>query len=207
MRNELIFNLVKLTTGIKMKVAVNEFVRRQIKGSGKTYSETMRFEAIAEHAQSQMEKGDFSEGYREGVRIVHSEKSIVLEFVCPFVKLDENSKLVSKLVRRRPEEALYIQTRVLNGTPFKAGAVDLILYRHDVLAENNEHATDAEWELISINSIPEGVKKLPMGPITMMRNQLEYPGGTKAKYSSEEWAESILFWQKYAVMESGDEKR
>ena len=34
-----------------MKVAVNEFVRRQVKGSGKTYSKTMSFEAIAEHAQ------------------------------------------------------------------------------------------------------------------------------------------------------------
>ena len=190
-----------------MKVTVNEFVRRQVKGSGKTYSKTMRFEAIAEHAQSQMENGHFSEGYREGVRIVHCDSSIIGEFFCPFVKLDENTELVSKLVRRRPEEDLYIQTRAKNGTPLKARAVDLILYRHDVLAENDEQTTAAEWELISINSIPEGVKKLPMGPITMMRNQLEYPGGTKAKYSSEEWAESILFWQKYAVMESGDEKR
>jgi len=79
--------------------------------------------------------------------------------------------------------------------------VDLILYRHDVLAENDEHSTDAEWELISIHSVPVGVDKLPMGPVTMMRNQLELPGGTKAYYSSEEWAEAVRFWQQYASLD------
>jgi len=201
MRNELIFGSVKSTTGIKMKVTVNEFVRRQVKGSGKTYSKTMRFEAIAEHAQSQMENGHFSEGYREGVRIVHCDSSIIGEFFCPFVKLDENTELVSKLVRRRPEEDLYIQTRAKNGTPLKARAVDLILYRHDVLAENDEQTTAAEWELISINAIPAGVENLPMGPVTMMRNQLELPGGTQTYYSSDTWAESVRFWQEFAGLE------
>ena len=39
-----------------------------------------------------------------------------------------------------------------------------------------------------------------MGPTTMMRNQLQLEGGTKAKYSSDEWAESVKFWQEYAVL-------
>ena len=79
--------------------------------------------------------------------------------------------------------------------------MELILYRHDVLVESDEQSTDAEWELISIHAVPEGVKELPMGPVTMMRNQLELPGGTKAHYSSEEWAEAVRFWQKYAALE------
>ena len=184
-----------------MKVTVNEFVRRQVKGSGKTYSKTMRFEAIAEHAQSQMENGHFSEGYREGVRIVHCDSSIIGEFFCPFVKLDENTELVSRLVRRQPSEEPYIQTRAKSGTPVKAGRIEYILYRQDVLAENDEQSTDAEWELISIHAIPEGVDKLPMGPVTMMRNQLKLTGGTKAHYSSDEWAEAVRFWQKYAALD------
>ena len=184
-----------------MKVAVNEFVRRQVKGSGKTYSKTMSFEAIAEHAQNQMGNGHFSKGYRDGVRIVHCNSSIISEFFCPIIKLDENSELVSKLVRRRPDEDLYIQTRAIKGTPLIAEAVDLILYRNDVLAENDEQSTDAEWELVSINAIPSGLKIIPMGPITMMRNQLELPGGTKAHYSSDEWAESVRFWQEFAGLE------
>jgi len=184
-----------------MKVAVNEFVRRQVKGSGKTFAENLSFEDMASHAELQMEMGHFTRGYRDGVRIVHGDLSIVQQFICPYVKLDENTKLVSKIVKRRDGEEPYIQTRAISGTPLKAGAVDFILYRHDVLAENDEHTTDVPWELISVNAIPEGVNSLPMGPVTMMRNQLELPGGTKAHYSSESYAASIRFWQNYAALE------
>ena len=124
----------------------------------------------------------------------------VNQFVCPFVKIDENTKLISSIVRRQKGEALYIQTRAKNGTPLKAGRVEYILYQHDVLAENDEQSTDADWELISIHAIPEGMERLPMGPVTMMRNQLELKGGTKAHYSSEEWAEAVRFWQNYAAL-------
>ena len=41
---------------------------------------------------------------------------------------------------------------------------------------------------------------MPIDPVTMMRNQLNLIGGTKARYSTEEWAKSVLFWQKYASL-------
>ena len=103
--------------------------------------------------------------------------------------------------KRRDNEKHYIQTRALNGTPAAAVYVDFILYRHDVLAENNEQTTNADWELISFNVLPEGFNDMPMGPVTMMRNQLELPGGTAAHYSSDEWATSVKFWQQYAFLE------
>ena len=184
-----------------MIIAVNDFVKRQISGSGKTYARLMSFDSIAKHAEEQMNKKCFSEGYRDGVRIVHADSSITNDFVCPYVKLNDNIHLVSKLVRRSPNEELYIQTRAINGEPVKTGNVDLIIYRHDVLLENNENTTNAEWELISINAIPKGLDSIPMGPITMMRNQLNLEGGTKALYRTEEWAESVHFWQKYAAIE------
>ena len=37
-----------------MKVGVNDFVRRQIQGSGKTYSYTLTFEEIAAQAEKRM---------------------------------------------------------------------------------------------------------------------------------------------------------
>ena len=89
----------------------------------------------------------------------------------------------------------------MNGKPLKTGKVDLILYRNDVLKETNEQTTGAKWELISFHANPEGIDNMPMGYITMMRNQLLLKGGTKGYYKSEEWAESIKFWQKYAVLE------
>jgi hypothetical protein len=183
------------------KVAVNDFVRRQIKGSGKTYSNSLFFDVMAKDAEKQMDNGHYKEGYRDGVRIVTGSHSLTDQFICPFVIINENTELVSKVVRRRKEEEPYIQTRAKTGTPLQAGRVEYILYRHNVLAENDEQSTDAEWELISIHAIPEGVDKLPMGAVTMMRNQLELAGGTKAHYSSEEWAEAVRFWQKYAALD------
>ena len=104
-------------------------------------------------------------------------------------------------MKRRPEEESYIQVRALNGTPLEAGSVSLILYRHDVLVENYEDTTDSDWELISINALPKGEEVMPIGPVTMMRNQLNLVGGTEAVYSSEEWARSVRFRQKYAAIE------
>ena len=186
-----------------MKVAVNDFVRRQIKGTGKTYSSTLTFEKIAAHAEVRMLLGFYRKGYRDGVRIVDSDPKLADQFFCPYVEVTPDTKLEATVVKRQEFEEPYIQIRALNGTPLKSRSVDLILYRHDVLLENNEHTTDSDWELISINAIPESVEELPMGPVTMMRNQLQSSGGTKAHYSSEEWANSIHFWQNYAALKSG----
>ena len=81
------------------------------------------------------------------------------------------------------------------------GKVELILYRNDVLKETNENSTACDWELISFHGIPSDIDEMPMGPVTMMRNQLQLKGGTKAHYASKEWAESVNFWQKYAIKE------
>tara|TARA_B100000073_G_scaffold185176_1_gene153184 strand:+ start:7496 stop:8068 length:573 start_codon:yes stop_codon:yes gene_type:complete len=188
-----------------MTVGVNDFVRRQVKGSGKTYAKTMSFSEIAKHAERQMSKNNFIEGYRVGVRRVKAPKVILNDFVCPFVRINEETKMISKVVRRSKNEEPYVQIRALNGTPLIAGKVEFILYRRDVLIENSENTTNEDWELISINAIPKGLEYLPMGPVTMMRNQLNLVGGTKAVYSSKEWAESVQFWQKFAPLEPNKE--
>ena len=189
----------------KQKVGVNDFVRRQIEGSGKTYSKSMTFEEIAKHAEEQMIRNAFAEGYRKGVLVVNADNSIIDNFICPFVSIKQDTLLISKLVKRQENEEPFIQTRALNGSLLKTGKVELILYRHDVLKENNENTTIAEWELISINSVPEGIDKMPIGPVTMMRNQLKLSGGTKAFYSSNEWANSVRFYQQYAILDPNNE--
>ena len=182
-------------------VSINDFVRRQTKDSGKTYAENLTFDNITSHAQEQLANRHYKEGYRDGVILVQVSKELIHHFICPFVKITEETKLKATVLRRRPEEKPYIQIRALNGTLLKTGAVDLILYHHDVLKETNEQTTDADWELISFHAIPEEIDNMPMGPVTMMRNQLQLFGGTKAFYESEKWAESIKFWQEYAVLD------
>jgi len=183
------------------RVAVNDFVLRQKEGSGKSFTNKLSFQEIADHAEHQMVLGVFKEGYRKGVRIIDVDASLTHEFMCPFVRIDAKTKLLAKHVQRREGEKYYIQIRAKSGELLRAGKVELILYHHDVLSENDEHTTDFEWELISFHAIPEGVDYMPMGPVTMMRNQLELPGGTKANYSSEDWAKSIEFWQHYAALD------
>ena len=186
---------------INTKVAVNEFILRQIKGSGKTYTNKLSFTEIAKHAQDQLKRGLYKIGYRDGVILAEVSKELIHHFICPFVKITNHTKLKATLTKRRPDEDAYIQIRALNGTPLSTKKVDLILYRKDLLKENNENTTQHDWELISFHAIPEGVNELPMGAVTMMRNQLDLKGGTKAFYKSENWAKSVEFWQKYAILE------
>jgi len=182
-------------------VSVNDFVYRQNKDSMKSYTENLSFDEIAIHAQRQLACGNYKQGYRDGVIIVQVEDKLLHHFICPFVQISDETKLRAVVTRRRPNEAPYIQIRALNGTPLKTGSVDLILYRHDVLAETDEQTSDTNWELISFHAIPEGIHDMPMGPVTMMRNQLQLTGGTKAYYKSEDWAESVNFWQGYAMLD------
>ena len=182
-------------------VSVNEFTHRQVKENGKTYADGLTFEEIASHGEEQLKQGHYKEGYRDGVILVQVAPKLIHHFICPFVKITNETKLSATMVQRRPEETPYIQIRALNGTPLKTGSVDLILYRHDVLAETDEQTSAADWELISFHAIPEGVDDMPMGPVTMMRNQLQLTGGTKAYYKSDDWAESVKFWQEYAMLE------
>ena len=182
-------------------VSINDFVLRQTKDSGKTYAANLTLDEITSHAQEQLANGYYTGGYRDGVILVQVSKELIHHFICPFVRITENTKMKATVVRRRSEESPYIQIRALNGTPLKIGSVDLILYRHDVLEKTNEHTSDADWELISFHAIPEEIDNMPMGPVTMMRNQLQLPGGTKAIYESEKWAQSVKFWQGYTVLD------
>lgn len=183
---------------------MNSFVRRQVKSSGKTYS-TLSCEEIAIYAEQQLKEGNYKSGYREGVILVNVEERLIKHFICPFTRLSDDTQLVATMARRRPEEEPYIQIRALNGKPLKAGNVEIILYHHDILTETNEQESTEGWELIAFHAIPKGLNTMPMGPITMMRNQLQLEGGSKGKYNSDEWAESVNFWQKYAVLQTSED--
>ena len=193
---------IGLSKGVNLSytVAVNNFVKRQKINSGKTYS-ILSFEEIAKYAEEKLNKNDFTNGYRDGVVLIKVEDKLVSKFICPFVKINDNSILKAEITRRRKEEEPYIRIKAKNGTELKAGSVDIILYRSDVLKETNEQTTNSDWELISFHAIPEGLYNMPMGPVTMMRNQLQLRGGTKGSYSSSQWAESVKFWQEYAIKE------
>ena len=184
-------------------VGVSSFIKNQIKRSGKTEIKNISLDEIAKKAEEKLHKKEFKEGYRDGVVIIKiTELGFCKDFVCPIIKINKNTKFQTRLTRRRSNEQDYIQIKALNGDKLETAVVELILYRKDVLEETHENSTNSDWELIAFHAIPDGIEKLPMKPVTMMRNQLQLPGGTKAHYSSEEWSDSIHFWQKYALIDS-----
>ena len=185
------------------RIGVSSFVRGQVKKGNKSELFNISLEEVALAAEQKLNIGEFTNGYRDGVIIVEiTDEEFCKNFICPLVKIDHNTKLKCKSTKRRPEEDPYLQIKAINGTRLKTNLVEIILYRHDVLKETNENSTSCDWELIAFHAIPEGIDKLPMKPVTMMRNQLQLEGGTKAHYSSEEWAQAVNFWNKYALLSS-----
>jgi hypothetical protein len=182
-------------------VGISNFIKKQIEKNGQTKLVDISLSEIAQFAQMQLNKRNITQGYRDGVIIIKSsDYNFYKHFKCSIVKINEKTNLKCKLTKRVPNEESYIQIRALNGERLNIVGVEIILYRKDVLQETNENSTDDDWELVAFHAIPEGIENLPMKPATMMRNQLELKGGTKARYSSDQWAESIRFWQKHAFL-------
>lgn len=79
-----------------------------------------------------------------------------------------------------------------------AEVVKLVLYRADVLERDSDRSSDAEWEIVAINSQPEA--DTPMHPQTMLRNAREEAGGTYREYSQEEWRRAEEYWKNRAFI-------
>ena len=184
-----------------LTVGISNFIKNQICKNGKTDLKSISLFEIAKYAQQKLNEKKFVKGYRDGViKIISYDNEFYKNFKCSIVKIDEETKLVCKVKKRASAEDGYVQIRALKGDTLNIIGVELILYRNDVLKETNEHSTNDDWELIAFHAIPEGIDNLPMKPATMMRNQLELKGGTKAQYSSDQWAESVRFWNQYAFL-------
>jgi hypothetical protein len=169
-------------------LAVNKFVTRQVPGSRFSYHESLSHEEILDLAQQHWDKQQ--PGYRDGVILVPVP---IDGFVSGIVPLATATAVKVTHEPRCPGEEPVLQV-VARGPRLTPSQVNLIFYRHDVLAEDKDNTTDREWELISINA---GCGE-PIPPATMMRNQLHLKGGTAALYSSEEWAASVRFWEAHA---------
>lgn len=129
-------------------------------------------------------------GYRDGVLLVPVPAA---RFRSGIVEVTKDTRLKTTFEPRRPEEVSFLQTVAVGAEKLPAKYVEIVIYRHDVLAENDDHSTDASWEIISINARPTEEPE-PLTPVAMARNMLGLPGGTMAEYSAEQFAHSIIYW-------------
>ncbi len=176
----------------KVKIAISDFVKRQTPESKYSHT-TLSWDELLEEIQKRF---DFARtGYRDGVVLVNLNPKFFFTSVVPVV---ENEKYSFVFKARQEGEAPFLQSDVY-GQKVRAKYVDVVLYRSDVLSENNENTSDADWEVVSINASPTD-GPVPMTPMTMARNQLRLVGGTLGRYSPEEWAESVNFWSKHVMV-------
>lgn len=179
-----------------MKIAFNNFARRQTADSPFSHW-TLFDDALISQVQENF--GKAKPGYRDGVILVPVDPE---GFFSSVVKLNEGDKLEGEFKARRvgedPRKTLHAK-----GQKIPAKSVDVVLYRKDVLAENKENTTDAEWEIVSINASPEE-GELPIMPDTLIANHFQLSGGTATNMTDSEFVEalkkSVLYWKDKAMV-------
>src|SRR5277367_26595 len=129
------------------KVACGEFVKRQTKESGYSHFEGSwkELEKIVEYWFITNPYPPFTKpGYKDGVVLQEVPSDF---FRSAIVDLNEKSKLTANFAPRRIGEDPFIRVSA-KAKKQVAKHASVVLYRHDVLAENNERDTDAEWEIV-----------------------------------------------------------
>lgn len=176
-------------------IACSDFVKRQTPESGFSH-----FNGTWEELEQLVTSTFLS--HKECVRLGYKEGVVLIDlpghkFFSGIISLNENSKLISEYSPRREGEDPYIRTAA-RGNKQRAKYASVVLYHKDVLNENDERSTDADWEIVCIKArVSE--KEEPMDPYTMARNFLHMKGGTKGDFSAQEFAESIVYWNNHAM--------
>jgi len=177
------------------KVACGSFVKRQTPESG--YSHFIgSWEELEDIVTNMLVLPPYiKQGYRDGVLLV--DVTPANWFRSAIVDLEEDCKLTANYAPRRISEAPFIRVSTKSKKQV-AKYASVVLYRHDVLAENNERETDAEWEIVCIKArVTE--EEEPMDPYTMARNFLHLEGGTKGDFTAEQFAQSIVYWNNHCM--------
>lgn len=171
-------------------IAISNFVRRQTKDSEFSYWEHSDEEFLVLLNEHFCNK---KAGYRDGVVLIPVPPE---RFYTSIVQLKEGDVLEgcykARKAGEKPRKSVFASSR----QKMPAKSVDVVLYRHDVLAENNEQSCDAEWEVISVNANPTEEAPIPTG--ALIANHLQLSGGTSTGMTDSEFVallrKSVEFW-------------
>jgi len=213
-------------------IGVSDFVRRQTIGSEFTHfdddSKSLddggeEWDKVAQLAQEHFHRA--KPGYRDGVCLVPVPPE---GFHTGVVELREGDKLVGEYRARRPGEEprksvrVHREARIYPGPgAIESGrhpedwspnpearkarcvAVDVVLYRRDVLEEGNEETTGADWDIVSVNGRLTEAEQ-PIEPDTLIANHFQLDGGTATGMSPEAFEsalrESVLYWKNKGIL-------
>lgn len=135
-----------------------------------------------------MDRGQYRQGYRDGVLLV-PVYGFYGDVRSRVVKVDQNTKFVTVCKSRVPGETPRIKTMALvDKLPF-ALHLTAVVYRADVLAEDDDRSTDADWEVITL--LAQVDEDEPMHYSTLMANHFKADGGTDTQMSPEQFETAL----------------
>lgn len=169
------------------RVHVPQFVKRQTARSKYSHFDGT-WEELANLVEDNLDKQ--TPASRPGVVLVPLDPK---GFWSATMQVTPSTALKTSFAARQEGELPFIGISAVNGEKMPAQAVEIVLYSHDALAENNENETDLPWEIVSINARATPAPE-PMHPLTMARNMLQLPGGTKCEYTGQQFAEAVHYW-------------
>ena len=188
-----------------MIIKASEFVKRQTRESEFSYydGDWETLEALTKAYFPAHSR----QGYRDGVVLVNVRNAGNL-FYSAVVPITEDIEFETVFEARREGEKKYKKS-VAYGKKVPAKSVDIVLYRKDVLEEDEtdrESLTGADWEIVSVNCSPYDYD-LPMTPTTKARNILsatDHPfgkgGSADTSTTAIELAECIAFWNTHTMI-------
>jgi hypothetical protein len=139
-------------------------------------------------------------GYREGVVLVPIP---IEEIKSPVIELTPETEIVTKFESRVPGEIPRKRVVALVDSLPPAGAVNVVLYRADVLAEDGDQSS-YEWEVVTVLA-SMGAEAEPLNPGTLMANHFKADGGTSTLMTPEQFEaalrESYNFWKTHIIAE------
>lgn len=179
-------------------IHIHPFVRRQTPESHLTHWLHSDEELLAVIRQGFPKA---KQGYRDGVLEVPVNP---MGFRTTIVKLEKGDVLTgSYLPRVEGEEPR--KTLTFKGRKQYAERCIVILYRKDVLDEDNDNKHEGhEWSVISVNAMPTD-EDAPMHPDTLIANHFHMSGGTKTNMTDAEFVaalhKSVLYWKDKAMVQ------
>jgi hypothetical protein len=173
-------------------IKCSDFVKRQSPDSQYSHFDGSWEELEDEVNLSVSFSSNIRSGYREGVYLVDCIPS---RFYSAIVDVNNKTKLFAEFITRRPDEQPYISVSSRQDKQ-KANYASVVLYHSSVLEEGKERSTSADWEIVAIKARVSEQEE-PMDPVTMARNFLQLPGGTKGDFTAQQFAESIIYWSRH----------
>lgn len=128
------------------------------------------------------------------------------QFICTFGIVEDGEEVATAYEARRPGEQPVIVKTVTRASRPTAHTIDLVFYSHQALEA--DASSNAEYELVSINTMPTKFKQgeeEPMTPETLWRNYLAKipgcPAGVGGTYRPE-WDDEEVFRKELASSET-----